>query len=140
MLRYAFESGLTIHEIKDLYGAVELTKYLNDPAETAMGLANSTMITVRDGEKLVGLVRGLSDMHTGAFIQDLIVHPEYQHQGIGHELLNEFIAYFKQIPQVVIVCSNPELQSFFADAGFIASDDTKSEMFIRKQQLLQPKF
>jgi len=140
MLRYAFESGLTIHEIKALYGAVDLDDYLEDPAETAMGLANSTMLTVRDDDQLVGLVRGLSDMHTIAFVQDLIVLPDYQHQGLGHELLKQFVDYFKQIPRVIVVCQNPELKDFFADAGFVAGAKTESKMFIHPRRLLQPRF
>ncbi|WP_054723368.1 GNAT family N-acetyltransferase [Lacticaseibacillus nasuensis] len=79
-MEYRFEQGLTIHEITALYGAVGWQHYLQDAAETARGIANSTLLTARDGEKLVGLIRGLSDMHTVVFIQDLLVLPEYQHQ------------------------------------------------------------
>lgn len=80
-MQYRFETGLTIHEIKKLYGGVGFTHYLQDIGETARGIANSTLLTARDEDgSLVGLIRGVSDMHTVLFIQDLIVLPEYQHQ------------------------------------------------------------
>jgi ribosomal protein S18 acetylase RimI-like enzyme len=40
-----------------------------------------------DGEKLVGCVRALSDLHFRSVIYDLAVLPEYQGQGIGQELV-----------------------------------------------------
>ncbi|WP_054662837.1 GNAT family N-acetyltransferase [Lacticaseibacillus camelliae] len=111
-MNYTFESALTIHEIKALYGAVHMTHYLNDPAETARGIANSTLLTARDGDKLVGVIRGVSDMHTIVFVQDLIVLPEYQHQGIGTELLDQFDEYFKQVDRIVIVTTNEPWRHF----------------------------
>lgn len=116
-MEYRFEQGLTIHEITALYGAVGWQHYLQDAAETARGIANSTLLTARDGEKLVGLIRGLSDMHTVVFIQDLLVLPEYQHQGIGRELLGEFDDYFKQVSRIVALCNDPALHDFYTAAA-----------------------
>ncbi|KRO15487.1 GNAT family N-acetyltransferase [Lacticaseibacillus saniviri] len=141
MIHYTFESGLTIHEIKALYGSVGMTDYLKDPAGTAMGLANSTMITARDDDQqLVGLIRGLSDMHTIAMIQDLLVMPDYQHQGIGHELLKTFTDYFKQVSRIVIVCNRPELASLYEKAGFVPESDTALTTFVHPRRLLEPRY
>lgn len=139
-MNYTFESALTIHEIKALYGAVHMTHYLNDPAETARGIANSTLLTARDGDKLVGVIRGVSDMHTIVFVQDLIVLPEYQHQGIGTELLQQFDDYFKQVDRIVIVTTNAVLVDFFEQAGFKRGSDTHVATFVRPRKLLEPKF
>ncbi|WP_179396261.1 GNAT family N-acetyltransferase [Lacticaseibacillus absianus] len=140
MLRYTFESALTIHEIKALYGAAGLTHYLTDVAETARGIANSTLLTARDDDQLVGVIRGVSDMHTIVFIQDLIVLPDYQHQGIGHELLAQFDDYFKQVARIVVVCDSPELRAFYARAGYLPGDETAATTFIRPRRLLEPKY
>lgn len=137
---YTFESALTIHEIKALYSHSEMSSYLDDPATTARGIAHSTLITARDEGKLVGLIRGVSDMHTLAFIQDLIVLPEYRGKGIGRELLEQFDDYFKSVNRIVIVCSNPELGEFYKQAGFIRSKEANDVTYVRPRQLLEPRF
>ncbi|WP_461214912.1 GNAT family N-acetyltransferase [Lacticaseibacillus sp. GG6-2] len=140
-MQYRFESGLSIHEIKKLYGAVGWTHYLSDIGETARGIANSTMLTARTDEgSLVGVIRGVSDMHTVLFIQDLVVLPEYQHQGIGHELLDQFDEYFKQVARIVVVTDDPSMQAFFADAHYIPENDTAITTMIRPRRLLEPKY
>lgn len=139
-MEYRFETGLTIHEITALYGAVGWDQYLQDAAETARGIANSTLLTARDDGKLVGLIRGLSDMHTVVFIQDLLVLPDYQHQGIGHELLREFDDYFKQVGRIVVVCDHPELRDFYEQAGYVTADDTAATTYIRPRKLLEPRY
>ncbi|KRK70983.1 GNAT family N-acetyltransferase [Lacticaseibacillus nasuensis] len=139
-MEYRFEQGLTIHEITALYGAVGWQHYLQDAAETARGIANSTLLTARDGEKLVGLIRGLSDMHTVVFIQDLLVLPEYQHQGIGRELLGEFDDYFKQVSRIVALCNDPALHDFYTAAGFEPDTQADFTAYVRPRRLLEPKY
>ncbi|WP_225046721.1 GNAT family N-acetyltransferase [Lacticaseibacillus kribbianus] len=139
-MQYTFESALTIHEIKALYGATGMDQYLSDPAETARGIANSTLLTARDGDKLVGLVRGVSDMHTVVFIQDLLVLPEYQHQGIGRELLGQFDDYFKQVARIVVVTNSPALQAFYESAGFLPGEAAHATTYVRPRRLLEPKY
>ena len=141
IVRYTFESVLTIHEIKALYGAVGWDHYLDDPAVTARGIAHSTLLTARDEDgNLVGLIRGVSDMHTIVLIQDLVVHPDYQHQGIGRELLTRFDEYFKQVTRIIIICDHPELAAFYAEAGFEPSVNTDLKTYIRPRKLLEPRY
>lgn len=140
-MQYRFESGLSIHEIKKLYGAVGWAHYLNDIGETARGIANSTLLCARtDDGALVGIIRGVSDMHTVLFIQDLIVLPEYQHQGIGRELLTEFDDYFKQVARIVVVSDDPSMQTFFEQAAYVPEADTAINTYIRPRRLLEPRY
>lgn len=48
--------------------------------------ANVT-ITAWDGEKLVGISRALTDFSFCCYLSDLAVDRQYQHQGIGKELV-----------------------------------------------------
>lgn len=52
-------------------------------------------ISVYDGNKLIGYVDTVSNGVTDAYIQDLMVHPDYQGKGIGTELMNRTITYLK---------------------------------------------
>lgn len=47
----------------------------------------SLVITAWDGDKLVGLIRGLDDGEMVAFLHYLLVRPEYQGMGIAKYLL-----------------------------------------------------
>lgn len=56
---------------------------------------NSTLvISAWDNEKLVGVVRVLSDMIFRSVILDLIVDPEYQGNGIGSELVSLCVNHY----------------------------------------------
>lgn len=55
-----------------------------------IGFINSTIVfSAWDNDRLVGCVRALSDMHFRSVIYDLAVLPEYQHKGIGKELVRK---------------------------------------------------
>lgn len=57
-----------------------------------IGFLNSTFVfSAWHGGKLVGCVRVLSDLHFRSIIYDLAVLPEYQHKGIGKELVQRCI-------------------------------------------------
>ena len=52
---------------------------------------SSTVLTVWDGEKLVGLARALDDTEMLAQIHYVLVHPDYQ----GHGIAGKMIEYIK---------------------------------------------
>lgn len=45
-----------------------------------------------DGDNLVGVVRAVGDGASVLFVQDLLVLPKYQRQGIGTRLLKTLLA------------------------------------------------
>lgn len=76
-------------------------------------------IAVYEGNKLIGYIDSTSNGVTDAYIQDLMVHPNFQGKGIGTELVNQMIAYMKekQIYMVSVVFEK-ELKSFYERFGF----------------------
>ncbi|WP_127849105.1 GNAT family N-acetyltransferase [Lacticaseibacillus hulanensis] len=140
MISYSFENGLNIHEIKALYGAAKMDEYLTNLGETAEGLANSTLMTARDVVKLVGAIRGLSDMHTVLFIDDIVVLPEYQEDGVDVELIKQFTAYFRQVSRVVAFGRDQKTVGLLKQAGFKDDQDASQTCLIRPQQVLEIKY
>jgi len=57
-----------------------------DRIEKMLDHGNVT-ITAWDGEKLVGISRAVTDFSFCCYLSDLAVDREYQHQGIGKELV-----------------------------------------------------
>ena len=83
-------------------------------------LAHSLAIYVaRDGEKIVGLVRLVGDGFSSVFVQDLIVLPSYQRQGIGSDLMKEALGDYKDAYQVQLATEQTEKNvGFYRSMGF----------------------
>ena len=82
-------------------------------------MVSSCHIACYDGDRLVGFVDTVSNGVTDAYIQDLIVHPEYQGQGIGTELMNRAIAMLKEKRIFMIsVLYEEKLRGFYKRFGF----------------------
>ena len=76
-------------------------------------------IVAYDDEKLVGYIDCVSNGVTDAYIQDLMVCPDYQGKGIGTELMNEMIAYLKEKRIYMIsVVYEERLKPFYQRFGF----------------------
>ena len=77
------------NEIRTLVGWNTLSRRQFD----AM-MKNSSFITVaHDGKKAVGISRGVGDGGYHLMLVDVIVHPDYQGQGIGRNVVEQFMAY-----------------------------------------------
>ena len=82
-------------ELVELYDAVGWSAYTRTPERLAPMLTGSRYLyvarenTAEGAERLIGLVRAVGDGQTIAYIQDLLVHPQAQHHGIGSALLGK---------------------------------------------------
>ena len=84
----------TLEEYKQMRKSVRFMELSDRIAGNA--LKNAFHITcVRDGGRAVGMIRVLSDGSYANFITDVIVIPEYQHKGIGTELMRRTVEYMR---------------------------------------------
>ena len=73
----------------------------------------------RDDEEIVGLVRLVGDGFSSVFVQDLIVLPSYQRQGIGSNLMKEALADYKDAYQIQLATEQTEKTlGFYRSLGF----------------------
>ena len=109
-----------LEDILHLYQAVGWTNYTNQPQMLAQALTHSLAIYLaRDGEKIVGLVRLIGDGFSSVFVQDLIVLPSYQRQGIGSNLMKEALADYKDAYQIQLATEQTEKTlGFYRSLGF----------------------
>ncbi len=70
-----------------------------------------------DGELLVGFARAVSDHHFRAYIEDLIIHPNYRSMGLGRLLLTRLMEALEHVDTVSLFC-DPELVPFYERNGF----------------------
>jgi ribosomal protein S18 acetylase RimI-like enzyme len=118
-LTYHENSAVSASAIADLRQAVgwsRIERYYSDPRMTSF-----LHIACYDNERLVGYVDSVSNGLTDAYIQDLVVSPEYQGKGIGTELMKRMIVALKNrgIFMISVIYGNAELSSFYKRFGFM---------------------
>lgn len=85
-------------------------------------LNNSTyVVSAWDGATLVGAARVVSDGVAVALLQHVGVHPDYQHHGLGGELLRRCLARYGHTA-IVALLDDPVDAGFYARFGFRAAD------------------
>ena len=120
MIKITKETSVSIDDVLSLYQAVGWTNYTNQPQMLAQALSHSLAIYLaRDGEKIVGLVRLVGDVFSSVFVQDLLVLPSYQRQGIGSSLMKQALADYKDAYQVQLATDESEKTlGFYRSLGF----------------------
>lgn len=111
-----------------LYDAVGWSSYTRRPEDFGPMIRNAWLvISAWDAGDLVGLVRVVGDGVTVAYIQDLLVHPTHQRQGIGRALLTEVLAETPHIRQVYITtddaAGNSHVVALYRSLGFRPTPD-----------------
>jgi ribosomal protein S18 acetylase RimI-like enzyme len=109
-----------IPQLLDLYNAVGWAAYTRDEAGLEKAIRNSTYVVCAwDGEKLVGLARCLSDDASIFYLQDILVHPDCQRQGIGRRLMENCLERFDHVRTKVLLTDDEERQhAFYKSLGY----------------------
>ncbi len=107
-------------EILRLYSAVGWTAYTDNPRALEQGFCHSLLILAAyEGDELIGLIRVVGDGFTIVFIQDLLVDPAHQRQGIATALVRAVLARYPEVRQVELVTDNtPKTIAFYRSLGF----------------------
>ncbi len=106
--------------ILNLYNSVNWTAYTDDPESLKAGFDNSLLILAAyKDDELLGLIRVVGDGQTVVYIQDILVFPEYQRQGIGTALVKAVLNRFRDVRQIVLSTDNtPKTIAFYESLGF----------------------
>ena len=139
MIKIIKETSVSIDDVLPLYQAVGWTNYTNQPQMLAQALSHSLASYVaRDGEKIVDLVRLVGDGFSSVFVQDLIVLPSYQRQGIGSNLMKEALADYKGAYQVQLATEQTEKTlGFYRSLGFatLSTYDCTGMIWVNRKNL-----
>jgi ribosomal protein S18 acetylase RimI-like enzyme len=92
-------------EIVELHEAAGLRRPRESARVARMYEASPIVWTARDEVRLVGILRGWTDGGFDGYVCDLAVHPGYQRQGVGRELLRRCIAAHSSEVQWVLRAS-----------------------------------
>ena len=120
MIRYVCNPQLDFAAVLDLYASVSWSNYTNHPRRLEQAFHQSLFVMAAyDEDKLVGLIRVVGDGLTIVFIQDLLVCPHYQRQGIGRSLLEQTLVRFKDVYQIQLATEQSDKNlAFYRELGF----------------------
>ena len=124
MIDYKTNARINKNELENLYSSVGWTEYTNDLERLEKAINHSlSVITAWYQGKLVGVIRVVGDGQTILYIQDLLVHPDYQNKKIGTQLMDKVLQEYKDVRQKILLTEDTSnVRRFYEKFGFDSCD------------------
>lgn len=126
-------TNIQMEQIIELYDSVHWTNYTHNIPMLEAAIRHSLLIFgAYSGDKLIGIIRVVGDGFSIVYIQDIIVVPEYQRQGIGKMLVSKVDKLYPDVYQKVLLADN-QLHSirFYESCGFSMSNHFNCLAFLK---------
>ena len=109
----------------ELYAGAEWISSVDEAGFLKKALENSTAVAAAYdcNNRLVGMGRAISDGVSDAYIQDVVVAPDFRKQGIGGKIVKQLVAELQSrgIDWIGLV-GVPGTEKFYASLGFEAQE------------------
>jgi len=93
--------------------------------DLAVAIANSDpVVTVWDGDRLIGHARATSDVVYRATIWDVVIHPDYRGTGLGRKLVQTVLAHPRVCNVERVYLMTTHQQQFYEHIGFEYNSST----------------
>ena len=118
-ITYALEPDLSAQEFRDILIASTLAERrpAEDLARLDRMLRNADIVaTARDGRRLVGIARAVTDFAYCCYLSDLAVDVAYQRQGIGKRFIAETQARAGEVATLILVAA-PAAETYYPRIG-----------------------
>lgn len=134
-MKYTMQTGEIppYDQIANLYDSVEWYAYTQDMKSLLHSLEHSSdLSTLWYDNQLIGLIRVLTDEKSILYIQDVLVHKDYQRQGIGTRLIQHMLNKYKDVRMKILMTDDTEeTKGFYESLGFVDSDDMSLICFVK---------
>ena len=121
-----------IKSISSLYESAGWFDYNEELEKLEEAFKNSLkIISAWHEEKLIGLIRVVGDGLTIIYIQDIVVLPEYQGNGIGRGLIYSVLDEYKDVKQKILISEDKDSSiEFYKNIGFKSIDTYNGVAFV----------
>nr|YP_009396100.1 hypothetical protein [Melanothamnus harveyi]ARW65378.1 hypothetical protein [Melanothamnus harveyi] len=93
-------------------------------------LAISIFYIENNNKRLIGFARVTSDGSFNATIWDVVIHPDFQGNGLGTLLMNQIIKELRNCDiSTITLFADPEVLKFYKHIGFVIDPDGVKGMF-----------
>ena len=119
MIHYEFDAPVSPAALSDLRAAVGWNRMQRDLADPK--LRNAFHLCAFDDARLIGYGAVVSNGVTDAYIQDVMVHPDCQQQGVGTQLMERLLLRLKAegVYMVSVIYGDEPLRAFYEKFGFL---------------------
>jgi len=121
-LSYRTDKNIPAEQLEALYRSVEWRAYTREDQRPHLSRAyenSDYVVSAWNEEQLIGLARCLSDDVSIFYLQDILVHPDWQKQGIGTKLLRECLVRYGHVrSKVLLTGAESHLARFYESFGF----------------------
>ena len=120
-------------EIFALYESVGWTGYTERPDMLRQAYAHSLCILgAYERDRLVGILRAVGDGASIVFIQDILVLPDFQRQGVGTALIRAVREKYPDVYQMELLTDDTEKTvAFYRALGFTPASELGCLAFLR---------
>lgn len=116
--------SIETEEVIELYQANHWSS-AEKPEQLMKALRHShTLVTARLNGKLVGLANALSDGYLVVYYSHLLVHPDFQRQGIGRAIMVEMQKIYGDFHQQMLTADGQAID-FYKALGFNRAGKTE---------------
>jgi N-acetylglutamate synthase-like GNAT family acetyltransferase len=121
----ADKSKVDFEQLQHLFMRTAFWARSRNMEDLKMAIANSNpVVTVWDGDRLIGFARATSDGVYRAAIWDVVVDPDYQGVGLGRKLVQTVLSHplVSRVERVYLTTTHQ--QSFYERIGFERNETT----------------
>lgn len=111
-------------EVVALYRANDWSS-AEKPLQLLAALRNShALVTARRGSELIGIGNAISDGHLVVYFPHMLVHPNYQRQGVGRLMMHALLEKYRDFHQLMLVADGRAVE-FYQGLGFHRAGKTE---------------
>ena len=130
-ITYGETRAFTAKELEELFLSVKWESG-NHPKLLQKAMRGyQTVLSARDGEKLVGLLCAMDDGAMTAYAHYLLVDPAYPGQGIGTHLVKMLKKKYRGYLRVALIAENAKIP-FYKKNDFVVCETATPMYFIAK--------
>lgn len=116
--------NISKEQIIELYKANEWSS-ADRPTELFNALMNShSLVSAWDGDQLIGIGNAISDGYLVVYYPHLLVHPNYQGNGIGHLIMAKMQEKYQHFHMQMLTADGKAI-SFYEKNGFERAGQTE---------------
>jgi ribosomal protein S18 acetylase RimI-like enzyme len=126
------KSEIDVDQLQQLFNLSAFWAKGRSIEDLNIAIANSEpVISVYDGEQLVGFARATSDGIYRATIWDVVIHPDYRGRGLGSKLVETVLSHprMRWVERVYLMTTHQ--QEFYEKIGF--QSNTTTTMVLHNQ-------
>lgn len=119
------KSKIDLHQLQQLFNITAFWAHNRSIEDLSIAIANSEpVVSVWDGERLIGFARGTSDGVYRANIWDVVVHPDYRGAGLGSKLVETVLSHPRMCRVERVYLMTTHQQHFYERIGFECNSTT----------------